>query len=363
MSVKKVPILETFSWQLPIKDKDLSTPPESPAKGDRYIVASVGSGDWTGYTYDIALCTVGGVSSEWEFVLKTEGMVCWIEDENEYYKFDGSSWTQYLGQSGPTGPTGSASTITGPTGPTGSAGPTGPTGADSTVTGPTGPIGPTGLRGAEGSTGPTGPTGNTGPIGPTGADSTVTGPTGPTGPTGSASTITGPTGPTGPTGSASTITGPTGPTGAVGPTGPTGADSTVAGPTGPTGATGPTGPSSPTQEIELTAGESLVSGDLCYFKSDGKMWKADADAVATSKGLIAICVDTISADASGTFLLKGEYTTSGLTTGDELYISTTAGDWTDTAPSATLDIVRIIGYALSTTFLYFDPDKSYIEVA
>jgi len=117
------------------------------------------------------------------------------------------------------------------------------------------------------------------------------------------------------------------------------------------------------ETLGLTAGESLVSGDLCYFKSDGKMWKSDADAVATSKGLIAICLDTISADATGTFLIKGKYTTSGLTTGDELYISTTAGDWTNTAPTATADIVRVIGYALSNTVLYFDVDKSYLEVS
>ena len=118
-----------------------------------------------------------------------------------------------------------------------------------------------------------------------------------------------------------------------------------------------------TEEYEFTAGESVVSGDLCYFKSDGKMWKADADAVATSKGLIVICLDTISADADGTFLLKGEYTTTGLTAGDELYISTTEGEWQNSPPSVSVDIVRIIGYSLSTTVLYFNPDKTYFEVA
>ena len=92
-----------------------------------------------------------------------------------------------VGPTGPTGQQGAASTVPGPTGPTGSIGLTGPTGANSTVPGPTGPTGSAGL---------------TGPTGPTGADSTVAGPTGPTGNAGSA-------GPTGPTGSI----GPTGPAG------------------------------------------------------------------------------------------------------------------------------------------------------
>ena len=122
-----------------------------------------------------------------------------------------------------------------------------------------------------------------------------------------------------------------------------------------------------TGELKLTgtytAGESLVAGNLCYFKSDGKFWKVNADAEATSKGLLAICLGTIAASETGSFLLRGTYTTTGLTTADEMFISTTAGTWTKTKPSATGDIVRFIGYALSTTALYFNPDKIYVEVS
>lgn len=120
--------------------------------------------------------------------------------------------------------------------------------------------------------------------------------------------------------------------------------------------------SSHTEVLELTAGESLVAGNCCYFKSDGKMWKTDADAEATSKGLIGLCLDTIAADGTGTFLIKGKYTTTGLTAGSEYFLSLTTGAITSTKPSATGDIVRLIGYALSTTVLYFDPDKTYLEI-
>jgi len=113
----------------------------------------------------------------------------------------------------------------------------------------------------------------------------------------------------------------------------------------------------------FTAGENLSSGDLCYLKDDGKMWKADADAEATADTLLALSTATISADATGVFLLFGKYTTSGLTAGAVQYVDTTAGAITETKPSGTGDIVRIVGYALSTTILFFDTDKTYIEVA
>jgi len=117
MSFKKVPILEDFSWQLPVKDKDLSTPPGSPTKGDRYLIltGAVSTG-WEGQDNKIGLFN----GSDWEYILPTEGMICWVDDENDYYKYTGSAWEKYLGQQGPTGPQG----IPGPTGPSG--GGTGP---------------------------------------------------------------------------------------------------------------------------------------------------------------------------------------------------------------------------------------------
>lgn len=34
-----------------------------------------------------------------------------------------------------------------------------------------------------------------------------------------------------------------------------------------------------------TAGENLVSKNICYRKLDGKLWKAQADAAATMPGM------------------------------------------------------------------------------
>ena len=114
---------------------------------------------------------------------------------------------------------------------------------------------------------------------------------------------------------------------------------------------------------EFTAGEAVADGDLCYLKSDGKFWKADADAAATADGMLAMCTATIAADATGTFLVYGRYTTTGLTAGSTYYVSTTLAGITATAPSAAADIVRIVGHALSTTVLFFNPDQTYLEIA
>ena len=112
-----------------------------------------------------------------------------------------------------------------------------------------------------------------------------------------------------------------------------------------------------------TAGENLVSGNLCYLKSDGKYWKTNASAEATASTKLLIALDTISADASGIFLREGEYTTTGLTAGSNYFISAaTAGAFTATAPTGTGKIIRTIGTAESTTKLFFNPDQSFFEL-
>ena len=113
---------------------------------------------------------------------------------------------------------------------------------------------------------------------------------------------------------------------------------------------------------EFTAAVSLVAGNLCYMNGSGKMDKAQGDAEATCDTLLAMCLDTISADADGTFLIFGKWTTTGLTAGVEYWVSDiTAGAITNTKPSSTGDIIRHIGTSLSTTVLFFNPDKTYVE--
>lgn len=79
----------------------------------------------------------------------------------------------------------------------------------------------------------------------------------------------------------------------------------------------------------LTAGENLVFGNVCYMKSDGKLWKAQAGTEITLLPGIAMATATILADASGNFLLYGfaRDDTWDWTIGNRLVVSNTAGEF------------------------------------
>jgi hypothetical protein len=310
-----------------------------------------------------------------------------------------------LGTTGPTGPQGTQGFL-GSTGPSGGPqGPTGSTGSQGDLgrTGPTGPQGVNGLAGVQGPTGATGPLGKTGPTGTLGPTGPSGGPVGPTGaqgdigyqgsqgasgtqgsqgpqgndgvqggPGSQGSTgfqgITGSTGPTGPSG------GPPGPTGPTGIQGPQGINGYIGsdGASGPTGALGPTGPTgegsggpgaSPT--TTGTAGETLTQYDLVYqdagdsgkYKktiSNGTSAQADAVGMVTEAGGIA----------NG---LTGEITLFGLitngswswTSGDSLFVSTTVGLMTTTAPTTSGYYVKTVGHAVSATEIWFQTEDGF----
>jgi hypothetical protein len=149
----------------------------------------------------------------------------------------------------------------------------------------------------------------------------------------------------------------------------------VAGPTGPTGATGATGSIenlSPTPDdhvgsgikANMTAGENLVFGDMCYVKSDGKMWKADASVIGTSSA-IAMAMATISGDASGSFLFYGfaRDDSWAWTVGGLIFLSLTAGGLTQTAPSATGEVIQVIGVATHADRMWMNPGLVQVEHA
>src|SRR6185503_17292140 len=73
--------------QLAVKDKDLSAPPGSPVDGDRYIVAGSPTGAWTGHTKEIALF----INLAWRFYAPKEGWTAWVNDEDVFYVYNGSS--------------------------------------------------------------------------------------------------------------------------------------------------------------------------------------------------------------------------------------------------------------------------------
>lgn len=119
-------------------------------------------------------------------------------------------------------------------------------------------------------------------------------------------------------------------------------------------------------KIALTAASNIAFGDVCYIASTGKATLIDADAIA-SMSAIAMCADaTISADASGNFLLMGvaRDDTWNWTVGGIIYgtvTGTTANTLSQTAPTGTDDVVQIMGVATHADRMFFNPQLVQIE--
>lgn len=77
-----------LDWQQSVLDKDLATPPGSPATGARYIVASSPTGAWSGHAAHIAQWS----GSAWTFVTPNLGFTTHVEDEGADYNYGGAGW-------------------------------------------------------------------------------------------------------------------------------------------------------------------------------------------------------------------------------------------------------------------------------
>jgi len=116
--------------------------------------------------------------------------------------------------------------------------------------------------------------------------------------------------------------------------------------------------------VYLGGTTSMTAGKIYHFKSDGTWEAADADSAATCDGLLGVALGS-SSDDDGV-LIRGMVTIANDpgAVGDVLFLSTTAGQATATAPSGNGDIVRVIGYCLdaSNGQIYFNPDGTFVEV-
>jgi hypothetical protein len=112
----------------------------------------------------------------------------------------------------------------------------------------------------------------------------------------------------------------------------------------------------------ITVGENVNSGDLLYLSGDSKYYKVNNLLESKSSTELRISVSAITANNTGSGLIQGEYTTTGLTAGAKYWVGT-SGNFTSTQPSADGSIVRYVGTALSTTKLEFNPDQTWIELS
>lgn len=110
---------------------------------------------------------------------------------------------------------------------------------------------------------------------------------------------------------------------------------------------------------------NIEKGKLYYLDSSQQWELADANAVATAKGMLGIAV----VDDSPNFLVRG-FARHGswvsLGTGNPLYISAgaTAGEITNSAPTGSTDVVRVIGYSTNSGSreIFFNPSNDWLEL-
>lgn len=100
----------------------------------------------------------------------------------------------------------------------------------------------------------------------------------------------------------------------------------------------------------LLTGEAIAAGDLCYIKSDGKIWKSDgsaADAEAQVRGMAmqAAAVGESCTLYHGVTVRYG----SGMTPGAKLYLSATDGLIDD---AATTGGTAPIGFVVDATRIH-----------
>jgi len=82
MTLLQVPVLSQYEWQKSVKTI-LSTPPQFPLKGDRYIIGVNSVGSWIN-KYD-QIAEYNGI--DWTFIIPFLGMMIYIIDEDDFFKY------------------------------------------------------------------------------------------------------------------------------------------------------------------------------------------------------------------------------------------------------------------------------------
>mgnify|MGYP003117847215 CR=1 FL=1 len=117
--------------------------------------------------------------------------------------------------------------------------------------------------------------------------------------------------------------------------------------------------------------DSVTAGEI-YVLRAGVWTLIDADILSTVSQLVGIAtIAAGSGDSSAGMIIKGcvtlnnAYTAGTDSEGAIVYASTTAGEATIDAPTASNDFVRILGYSLnvSNKKMFLNPDSTWVEIA
>lgn len=118
----------------------------------------------------------------------------------------------------------------------------------------------------------------------------------------------------------------------------------------------------------IVAGETISTVvQSVQVNTAGKWGLTNATTVAGGNSTtLGITVATASTDAAievfmGPCIVRDD--SFPFTAGDTIYLNTTSGSWTATAPSSTGNVVRKVGRCIDTGYVLFDPEDNYLTVA
>lgn len=113
----------------------------------------------------------------------------------------------------------------------------------------------------------------------------------------------------------------------------------------------------------FNATATIAQWEAVYLSTTG--WAlTDADSASTAGGvMVGLAAAAGTSSNPLTVVTRGIIRNDGwtwTTVGAPLYLSTTAGALTETAPSGTDDVVRIVGYVMSDDCIFFNPSNDWI---
>lgn len=116
--------------------------------------------------------------------------------------------------------------------------------------------------------------------------------------------------------------------------------------------------------FSFTAGATLAVGDVVYLGTGGKVLLSDADQVTTMPAL-GICTSTGTDTNPVDVMIQGIMKLTGwsFTAGNDIFVSATDGDVTETAPSGSGDTVQKVGVATASDAAYFNFNTTEVLLA
>ena len=120
--------------------------------------------------------------------------------------------------------------------------------------------------------------------------------------------------------------------------------------------------------MTFTAGMTVTPFSPVYLGTDDEVHECDADAIATMP-CIGVSVNTSNVTDGNSIevmllgLIRDESFTDLGTNGAPVYVSTSVGEMTNTAPSGTNDVVQVIGHSVGEKLLFVQPCLTTIEHA